>query len=488
MTAKFGFKLTITMIVFALAIAFMIAVTDHFHLKEQAVSNEQTQVLHNELMVKNAIETVEKAYYVFGDSISAQMKEKTEYLQDLYKVNPAFSEWNFPALKQILSFEIYILNSDNKIVYTSFEPDLGLDFSACCKKLTKVLDERRASGEFYADGIDIEQASGMPKKYSYMATPDKKYIIQLGYSLQDSVVFNQFNFMDTIDALVRQNRSLYAINVLNSGGKFFGRPAVESISEERKAIFTETLTTGRTTEQRGSWNGKEATYRYVQYSSAYDTGTTQRKVLEIVYNDRDLQLILRQNTELLILKLAVILLVTVVLALIISRWVARPMYLAFHDSLTGLNNRAAFDELLVRAMKENKSTIALLMLDLDNFKLVNDLMGHDQGDQLLKRVAQGITAAARNNDICIRLGGDEFVIIMPGAGREEAEDAAKRVLGAIDASIARQIGLPDCNVTVSIGIALYPEHGLDPETLSKRADMALYASKEKGKNQYQFYA
>ncbi|MCM3079952.1 diguanylate cyclase domain-containing protein [Brevibacillus invocatus] len=491
MNFRFGIKLTMTMIVFAIAISFTIATNDYLRLRDQAIQNKLDQVQRDEQLAKYALETIEKAYSVFGDNIALKMKDTSVQLLDMYEANPSFDTWDFASLKQFLSLDIYIINDQNTITHSSFKQDIGLNFSKCCKKLSKVLDERRASGEFFHDGIDIEQKTGHIKKYSYMPTRDKKYIIQLGLSLQEGDIFHKFNFLSTIEELVQRSSSINEIHVLNTGGYALGDPAndhAHKLTSERRSAFEETLKTGKTTEYIGEWNNEPAIYRYVYYLSEYDKGATNRKVLEIVYNDKDLQAILTDHKHKFIIQLMIILICTIILSILISSWVSRPMYLAFHDSLTGLNNRAALDERLESAISKNKGSTALLMIDLDNFKLVNDHLGHDTGDHLLKCVAQCLRKVSRNEDTPIRLGGDEFVLIMPSASKEDAEHAAKKLITSILNTTAQEIDLDGERVTVSIGIALAPEHGEDTDMLCKRADIALYASKEKGKNQYQFYA
>lgn len=487
MNSNFRIKLIAIMSLFAMAISITLATIDHMRLRNQAINNQQAQVNHNEIMVKQALETTEKAYTLFGNNIALQMKKNSDYLLDKYDQNSSFEEWDFEELKKSLTSDIYIINSNNRITHSSFEKDIGLDFDLCCKKLADVLDKRRATGEFYHDGIDIEQKSGILKKYSYMATRDKKYIIQLGYSLQDGVIFREFNFFDTIHDLKQHNPSINEINILNAGGHSLGQSTHNSaLTAERRNAFEQTLATTQTSEFRSIWNAAPAIYRYVHYESNYDEGTTKNKVLEIIYNEDDLQRILKQNQKTFIIQLFAVLIITIILSLIISRWVARPMHLAFHDSLTGLKNRAAFDEIIETALANNKGTIALLMMDLDNFKFINDYLGHDQGDRLLISIAESIRSVARKGDIPIRLGGDEFIMIMTSTSKQEAEATANLIIEATKSTITRQFEPYGEKISVSIGIALSPDDGIDQETLRKRADMALYLSKENGKNQYQF--
>lgn len=488
MRSYFRLKLSVILILFALAISFTLSTTDHFRLKEQVVSHHQNLIRQNEETVQYALKTIEKAYHLFGEHIALTMQKHSLYLLDLYDRNPNFDEWDFQELKNRFSMDVYIIDSANKITHSSYPDDIGLDFSVCCNKLSQVLNERRSSGGFYHDGIDIEQKSGRIKKYSYMATRDKKYLIQLGYSLEDEDIFKQFNFLGTADELVQKYASIYAIHILNTGGYPLGKPADSSyLSPERRAAFEHTLRTGQPSEVSGHWENEPATYHYTRYSSEFDTGTTKYKVLEIVYTDRELQAVLGQNRNAFIYRLGIVLLITVALALVVSRWAGKLMHLAYHDSLTGLKNRAAFNELLQNVLAGNRGTTALLMIDLDNFKLVNDYYGHDKGDELLRGAAQCICSSARKHDIPIRLGGDEFVLIMPSATAEEAMKTAADIIDAIKALTEGDLYLNGEKMTTSIGIALAPVHGADVETLCKKADLALYASKEQGKNRYCLY-
>lgn len=489
MKSRFRMKLTVVMIIFAMALSVAIALMDHYRLKDQARLGKAEQVRKSEQTVKYALESMEKAYYVLGENIAAKMRDSTVYLLNKYENDPSVSGWDLEALKKELTYDIHIIDENDVIAYSSLRDEVGLDFKACCGKLAAILKERRSTGEFYHDGIDIEQNTGILKKYSYMATPDKKIIFQLGYTLQDSMIYQHFNFFQAINELVAQDDSFYEINVLNMGGHALGELADASkLSGPRRDAFEKTFSTGQTSEFRGDWYGLPAIYRYVNYDSKYDSGSTQTKVLEMIYNDKDLQAFLQENRRTFIVQLIAVLFVTVVLALIISRWVARPMHLAFHDSLTGLHNRAAFEELLESMLADNRDTLALLMIDLDNFKSVNDDHGHDAGDLLLKRVAHSIRSVLRKGDAAVRLGGDEFVILMPSASNEEAEHTAVQLIEAVREPIKRHSPLEKASISVSIGISLAPHDGIDVETLCKRADTALYVSKELGKNRYSFYS
>ena len=163
--------------------------------------------------------------------------------------------------------------------------------------------------------------------------------------------------------------------------------------------------------------------------------------------------------------------------------------LAYHDRLTGLPNRMLFFDRLAQtlsAAKRGRKHAAILFLDLDGFKKVNDEHGHDAGDTVLKTVAGRLLAAVRSSDTVARMGGDEFVIILHEL--EEMADAhlvAQKLLDVVAPDIVLS-PTEKCRVGASIGISIYPEHGTDMDTLLMAADMAMYGSKKRGANRYAF--
>jgi len=165
-------------------------------------------------------------------------------------------------------------------------------------------------------------------------------------------------------------------------------------------------------------------------------------------------------------------------------------YLANHDPVTTLPNRLLMNDRLrqmMRGAQRNQSVVAVVLVDLDHFKLINDTFGHNRGDQLLQTVARRMQACVRESDTVARLGGDEFVLLLSGEGRGEAmSQVTQRVLKAI--SKPWQVEARELSVSCSIGVSIFPRDGRDVQTLLKNADTAMYKAKEMGRNNFQFYS
>lgn len=162
---------------------------------------------------------------------------------------------------------------------------------------------------------------------------------------------------------------------------------------------------------------------------------------------------------------------------------------ANHDFLTDLPNRSLFRERLDHEIKHSARTglpLALLFIDLDLFKEVNDSLGHAAGDQMLQEVARRINACVRETDTVARLGGDEFTVILTDVTRpEHVEHIAAEILGELRKPFALEAG--EASISCSIGITVYPGHGVSPDELISNADEAMYASKNAGRNRYHIY-
>ena len=164
-------------------------------------------------------------------------------------------------------------------------------------------------------------------------------------------------------------------------------------------------------------------------------------------------------------------------------------YMATHDSLTGLPNRALFNDRLTLALthaRRNQKKLAVMLLDLDRFKVVNDSLGHKVGDLLLQGVGKRLTGLLRKGDTIARMGGDEFLFLLPEiTWAEAAATVAQKILETFQEPFS--IEANELKITTSVGVAIYPDDGEDVDELLKNVDIAMYHAKEKGRNNFQWY-
>jgi diguanylate cyclase (GGDEF)-like protein/PAS domain S-box-containing protein len=164
-------------------------------------------------------------------------------------------------------------------------------------------------------------------------------------------------------------------------------------------------------------------------------------------------------------------------------------HIAYHDVLTDLPNRLLFNDYLNKAIanaRRRAAMVAVLFLDLDRFKVINDTLGHSVGDELLQNVAERLVATAREGDTVARWGGDEFTIILTSVSNaRDAARVAQRIIGSLSEPFV--VSGHELYITATIGISMFPNAGDDVETLVRNADTAMYRAKEEGQNHYQFY-
>ncbi len=167
----------------------------------------------------------------------------------------------------------------------------------------------------------------------------------------------------------------------------------------------------------------------------------------------------------------------------------RMSHLAQHDALTGLPNRLLLNDRLDRAIeaaRRHGRSLAVLFMDVDRFKCINDSLGHVAGDQILQSVARRLVASVRGSDTVSRQGGDEFVVLLSEvACPEDAAFSAEKLLAAL--SVPHRIGKHELQVTASVGIAIFPGDGTEPAALLKKADLALLRAKARGRGNHQFF-
>lgn len=488
MDKNFRLKLTGILISFTLLLSLIIIIADYVRLKNSVENNLEMQIQMAEDEIITSLSTIDKVYSVLDGERAQTMQEFSQKLNQKYEKQKDFSTWDFSALKKESGMDVFILNEENEVIASSFTPDIGLDFNECCAKFSAQLTERRNKGEFTHDALDIQQQTGEFKKFSYMPTTDKKFIIELSYSVEKEQVFKEFNFVDTINRLEAENDSIQSISVYNYIGLLLGDRESgkdQTIAPSRSEIFEASQKDFEVKEMSVKENGQIIIYRYVPYEAAVAPGLSTNRVVEIAYHDVEFSSVLISYRNQFLFQIAVTTLITIIMSIVLARMIARPVHLAFHDVLTGLKNRAAFEDTAVEWLRQKKGPLQFMIIDLDNFKSVNDSLGHGEGDKLLIKAASIIDSESGEDHLAARIGGDEFVVLFSRMTEEQVIERATSMLEAMRVSFS-YLQQEDIHLSISIGIAIADKKDTI-STLYHKADLALYQSKKKGKDQYCLY-
>ena len=490
MNKYFRLQLTAILIVFSLLLLVLISWLDYKKLKERVVSGHEFRIEMAEDKIVDSLTTLDRVYYLLDNQTTEEMRRNSNEVIQKYLKNPDFATWNFEQLKKQYGMDIFIIDKNNTVIQSSFIADKGLNFNECCSGFTKLLTERRLHGEFVEDGIDLQQVTGELKKFSYIPTPDRKYLIEFAVSIENTETFKQFDFSSAIESLEEKYDEINSIRVYTSAGFLLGAPEdevyIKEIPEERKSVLRKASETGSPQEFKEVVSNRQLTTRFIPYRAEEKRGLSTNRVVEIIYNEDEFSALLKSYQKRFLVQLAIIFIAAILLSAIIARLVAKPIYLAFHDSLTGLKNRAAFTTDLQRRLSKKNSKMAMMLIDLDNFKQVNDTLGHREGDKILRLAASTIQNATTTNDIAARIGGDEFVVLCSNKAEVEIRTFIEQLLHEMNKTLS---AYPECQklgVSISVGVA-FAENDDSSATLYEKADRALYKSKRKGKNQFNLY-
>ncbi|MGG1311369.1 GGDEF domain-containing protein [Cohnella laeviribosi] len=506
MQRGFKTKLMLIMGIFSIALTLSVSLVNQHRWKDNLITNYMREVSLVEDIIVNAVSDADKAFQMLDSDIEKKMKEYSDRLLEKYRENPNVASWDYQALKnEFGGMDVYIIDDTQTILYSSFAKDIGLNFrekDGTLGPFARILRDRLNGNQFVADGLDQETNTGKLKKFSYVPTPDHKYLIELGLYLEDNPIFKSFNFLEVINKLKEKYCYIHDITVFTTSGKAIGKPGEDGksllVADENRPFFEKAVREKTIQEVKRTLNGDPITYRYVPYTIQFETDVakhTDHRIIEIVYNEKELNNQLKQNNQIFLLQLLATIACALMVSYIITRLVARPMYLASHDLLTGLSNRAVFENSLTSSIEKNKKKgrkTGLLHIDLDNFKKINDTLGHEAGDYFLKEVGGRIRSVVHDpDDITARLGGDEFVVILNNITDENtASEVALQLIQELQRPIEIKGTdvIKDFNITASIGIALAPDHAQDADELYNCADQALYHAKRTGKNTFSVYS
>src|SRR5690625_4120344 len=306
MYANYRLKLFLVLLIFAIAVTATISFFDYMRLKEEIVTDNQVEIKHASEESINALYTIEKVYELLNPKIAENMEESTEWLLNLYDQNPNFSTWDFQSLAEEIEMDIYIIDDKNVIQFSNVQSEIGMDFSECCKTLSEQLHARRNSGKLFIDKIDIDQKNEQIKKFSYKATRDRQYLIELGYNLENEEVFQQFNFIDEIDAIVEESSFIKAIHILNFGGNAYGKNTNSETPQNRRESFEKVRESLNPLETEDTYAGTDVRVKYIPFVSPYDDSATTFKVVEIIYDNEYVNPYFATNYQEFIIQLTII--------------------------------------------------------------------------------------------------------------------------------------------------------------------------------------
>ena len=490
---KLRLKLLFSLITFALIlVAVMSYVNRQILVSDIRVQEETNRMLIEDHILKD-MQKVDNAHFYFDQNVSDGMEKALRDLVSNYEKNPSVFTWDLEKMKKEYGMDLYILDQTNTVVYTTFAKDKGFSFSDCCKRFSALLDERRESGEFYTDGIDVSTTTGAIRKFSYLGTPDKKYLFEAGIDLNDVSIFQTFNFVTTANSLLEKYKDLIEVKTINAGGIFLDdsqgtRITVKDQSKLFQEHFKEARRTMQPTEYKNKLeNGYVETIRFLPYEAETVRGDSTSRVVYVKYGNVSELAALAKNTKQVLFLLVIALMTSFIVLLVIIRMLTKTINLATYDSLTGVYNRATYLDKMDNILKKRKeNNPGLLLVDLDNFKLVNDQFGHAEGDKVLIQTANVLLEATKNDGFVVRLGGDEFAIVLYDTDDTSIQKLAESILCKIR-------NLKSTNkksweaISVSIGGSIYHCSEESEISLFVRADQALYRSKNIGKNCYSGY-
>ncbi|QZY56131.1 GGDEF domain-containing protein [Crassaminicella profunda] len=444
--------------------------------------------------VTHALESANGAYSISENILNEEMEKYSKILLKEYKSNPQIETWNVDEIKkQMDNYDIYIIDRNLKVIKTTFEKDLGMDFSKY-PSFSKLLKSRLEANCFTADKMDISSNTGEIKKYSYMPTSDQKYLIELSINILDRYpVLKELNAFSLARNLVDkypyvEDISFYKFNKqANNVGMIKDKknPIDINIPKNDKALVKEAVLWNTIQSRVVKHSNFTTTIKYIPILTKNQEGENDwwnSFAIGIAYSNKEMLREINKETNMFFIHIFTIATVFIIFITSIIYLLKKTEYMAYHDHLTGLANRKAFEEYFNEIInkRKSKSKVAILYLDLDDFKYINDHYGHEMGDKLLIEVAMRLKNIVRDQDKVSRVGGDEFIILLTDI---QSENHVSRVREKLENSIKRPFYLDGRRIMIhcSIGLSISSDKDFSLEGLINKADVSMYSVKnEKG--------
>ncbi|MFC8685608.1 methyl-accepting chemotaxis protein [Brevibacillus porteri] len=329
MWMSFRTKLTLMISLFTMLVAIVLSIIDYAQFKANIISDQAVQYQLVEDHVTNAVKNVDMAYGVFEKDMETRMQQTLQVLTNNYQQNPAVETWDYAALREQYGMDIFIIDRNIRVVHSSVKTDIGLDFSNA-GAFTELLKKRINGNEFSADGMEVSVNTGQIKKFAYLPTFDQKYLFEVSVNLQDSALFQTFNFLAVSQAITEKYDMVKDILVFSHDGYALGRTGSDGkamrVIESHLPIFTEAYQSQEIREFHEKTEEKDLTYRLVPYKLGKDPNDLSRsRVIKIVYDNTELNQKLADNLESVVWKLVCSVAGALLLSFLLSRWITRPI-------------------------------------------------------------------------------------------------------------------------------------------------------------------
>jgi methyl-accepting chemotaxis protein len=271
------------------------------------------------------VKNVDKAYELYDKELEKSMKEATGGLLKYYDKNPKVESWNYENIKKQIGFDVYIINKQYVITNSSLKSDIGLDFKVVAPDFTKILDDRFKQGDFVGEGMGVEDLTGKAKKYTYQPTSDGKYIIELGYDIQNSLLFDTFNFKIAKEEVIKRSKNLVDVRFLVNKkvlGESNKNGEAVLIEKKYQKIYDKVIKNKKTIEVKEKKENENLIHRFMYYASPNGQIATER-VIEITFSDKYLESVLKHEQRVFTIILGLAIAGAFAIAYIISKIVNR---------------------------------------------------------------------------------------------------------------------------------------------------------------------
>ncbi|MFW6294658.1 MAG: diguanylate cyclase domain-containing protein [Halanaerobium sp.] len=481
-------KYKLIFIVTAIIIIFSISYINYQNTEKIIRDNYQQKGQLVEKNIINSFSHVNQSYSIFEKQLNQDMRLHSEKLVEKYQEEPDIYSWNLEEMQsEFEGFDIYIIDSDLTVIRSTIESDIGLDFKQFAN-FSRMLRDRLEGDQIAIDRLDLSINTGEIKKYSYMPTPDNKYLLELSADIKnifpELIDMNMYSEAENISGEFESVENIYFYKYFPESGdsgrlRTQGSGLYDEISEIEKEYIEKAYKERQVvTVENYDEENHDLTLIPHLVEESEQNNPWDSYLIGINYNNNVMLTEINKTKNLFLINAFIMFLVFVILAASVIYLLNRFEFMAYHDQLTKLANRELFVEKTKAEMNKNSiEKTAVIFIDINNFKEINDNFGHDIGDKILRASAEALKEVLTENDYICRMSGIEFALSISGLkDTAEVEKKAAEIIRVFNQPL--KIGRSQFFISVSLGISIYPDQGDDLEELFKKADHAMYRAKK----------